>query len=92
MPNVSKCVVNGCAYNCGECCHAKAITIGDNLNPGCDTFFTAERHMKHSTFLAGVGACKVSVCKYNEDFECTADSINVGYVGKEVKCLSFAAR
>jgi hypothetical protein len=40
----------------------------------------------------GVGACKVSSCSFNEDLECTAESITVGLVDKYVECLTYMMR
>lgn len=89
MPLVSQCDVNNCGFNVNHTCHAKAITIGDLENPGCDTFFEASRHNKETKRIAGVGACKVSACKYNNDFECNADAIAVGFSKHKINCLTF---
>jgi hypothetical protein len=92
MSPVRACDATRCAYNVNQSCHAKAVTIGDLNDPGCDTFLDAPTHNKETRRIAGVGACKVSVCKFNDDLECTADTIAVGYAGTKVKCLTFAAR
>ncbi len=89
MPIVSKCEVDHCGYNLNQICHAKAITIGDNSNPGCDTFFLTEGHSKETKRHAGVGACKVNLCQYNKDFECNASTINVGFTQNKINCLTF---
>jgi hypothetical protein len=91
MPAVSQCAVTECAYNAGAACHAKAVTIGDGDNPGCDTYFTNSKHT-HRARTAGVGACKVMGCKHNDDFECSADAINVGFNSSEINCLTYASR
>lgn len=91
MPTVAECTVMDCAYNMNSTCHAKAITIGDGVHPGCDTFFDGNTHTKRSR-IAGVGACKVSGCSHNEDFECMADRITVGFMGSTVNCLTYSAR
>lgn len=91
MPLVAKCSVGQCAYNVNKACHAKAITVGDAANPGCDTFFRSSSHAKEAKRIAGVGACKVSECRYNRDFECTADSIHVGMTGDRINCLTYAS-
>jgi hypothetical protein len=44
MPLVKKCDVLKCGYNVNSSCHAKAITIGDNVNPECDTFLNSSKH------------------------------------------------
>ena len=87
MPLVKKCSATNCGYNTDQHCHAKAITVGDSDNPGCDTFFVSEIH-GHRSQLAGVGACKVAHCAHNRDFECSADSIVVGKVDGMMKCLT----
>lgn len=92
MPTVSKCSVEGCGYNNGGACHAKAITVGDYENPGCDTFLDSKVHAKNKKRIAGVGACKVSACKHNQDFECTANNISVGFNGGKINCLTFAPK
>jgi len=92
MPIVAGCAATDCAYSVDQGCHARAITIGDRDNPRCDTFLGASSHTRSTTLTAGVGACKVSACSHNEDFECTAENIGVGMQGGEVHCLTFHAR
>lgn len=92
MPLVSACSVELCGYNLNHQCHAKAITVGDSANPGCDTFFKADKHSKETKRVAGVGACKVSECKFNEDFECAANNISVGFARHKINCLTFTPR
>lgn len=92
MPMVSKCMVNACSYNVDSKCHARAITIGDSVHPGCDTFLAGATHTNHAQQIAGIGACKTASCKHNEDFECMADSVQVGMVKSEANCMTFALR
>lgn len=89
MPLVRQCTATQCGYNVNEACHAKAITIGDTITPGCDTYFEATTHSKEKSRVAGVGACKVSKCKYNKDFECCAENIEVGINSHEINCLTY---
>lgn len=89
MPSVSKCTATQCAYNSGQKCHAKAITVGDEQNPGCDTFFQVSGHSREVSRIAGVGACKISVCQYNSDYECAAQNIEVGVSKGSIQCLTF---
>lgn len=89
MPMVSACSATECAYNVDACCHARAITIGDGTHPGCDTFMDSSRHTRDAQRTAGVGACKVSGCSHNEDFECMAEHIDVGIRGGSVRCLTY---
>ena len=89
MPLVSECEITNCGYNVKKKCHAKAITIGDDMNPGCDTYFNNDYHIRNKDNTAGVGACKVNTCLYNIDYECTAEKIIVGMKGKKTNCLTF---
>lgn len=91
MPDVAACDATECTYNQNGNCHARAITVGDGVTPGCDTFFTSGEHIRR-TASAGVGACKVKVCKFNDDFECQANAIRVGHRGDLVQCLTFTRR
>ncbi len=92
IPVVAECGVDECTYNAGHACHAKAITIGASVHPGCDTFLLADEHIHTKSQRAGVGACKISDCSFNEDFECAADAIRVGRAGQEVNCLTYMHR
>ncbi|MEW6766346.1 MAG: DUF1540 domain-containing protein [Pseudomonadota bacterium] len=92
IPVVAECGVVECTYNAGHACHAKAITIGDSVHPGCDTFLLADEHIHARKQRAGVGACKISACSFNVDFECGADAIRVGHAGQDVHCLTFMQR
>lgn len=88
MPEVSRCAAIECAYNTDSACHARAITIGEGEDPDCDTFFSNNRHTSRDR-IAGVGACKVTTCNHNVDFECSADHIELGYSGDSVNCLTY---
>ncbi len=92
MSKVSKCEVADCAFNCDELCHAIAITVGDETHPRCDTFCTCGTEGVNMNCVAGVGACKTSVCAFNSGLECQTSEICVGYDGGEVDCLTFKAR
>ncbi len=92
MPIVSQCLVSQCAYNVSNSCHARAITVGDGIRPGCDTFLKESRHTRKADQIAGIGACKISGCKFNEDFECQTDSVRVGMVQNQANCMTFSAR
>lgn len=92
MPLIQRCDVSGCSYNLNAACHAKAITIGDGVSPGCDTFMKAGGHVRDSQIKAGVGACKVGECTHNADLECAADSITVSQEGGGVRCMTYMPR
>jgi hypothetical protein len=94
MPLVSACSATECTYNSGNSCHARAITVGDGVHPGCDTYFgnAGSSHVKAVQRTAGVGACKVSDCRHNDDYECVADKITVGSASNSISCLTYSHR
>ncbi len=89
MPFVETCTISDCAYNKDDKCHARAITIGDGIHPGCDTSFLGSPSHTRANSLAGVGACKVSGCSYNNDLECSADSITVSMKNDSIQCMTY---
>lgn len=92
MPVISECSATECAYNHDKACQARAITVGDGINPGCDTFLEGSQHAMPSMDSAGIGACKITGCKFNESLECMTESIMVGHVQNKVNCMTFSAR
>lgn len=93
MTKIQKCEVSECAYNADNQCHTMAVTIGhDQEHPMCDTFCQSEGKGGQSDALAGVGACKVSSCTYNNSLECEAPSVRVGHQNNEIDCLTFKQR
>lgn len=92
MPMIKRCDVSECSYNLDAACHAKAITIGDGVSPGCDTFMSAGSHVRSRQITAGVGACKVDGCSHNADLECAAESINVSQDSGKVLCMTYMPR
>ncbi len=92
IPDIAECGVTECVYNTDRACHAHAITVGDGIRPGCDTYMSSTVHTKARERRAGVGACKVTGCVHNDDFECSAQHIHVGFAGQSVNCLTFTAR
>lgn len=91
-PLVLECSVTECTYNLNNNCHARAITIGDGVHPSCDTFFGSRHHTKAAMRTAGIGACKIEACQFNDDFECMTENIRVGRSKDEISCLTFAPR
>ena len=73
LPVVTECTIGDCAYNVEDMCYAKAITIGDSVNPCCDTMVCGSEHVKSRERVAGVGACKTSNCSFNHDMECSTE-------------------
>jgi hypothetical protein len=70
-------------------CSALAITVGASPHPVCDTFMLAQEKGGVANAQAGVGACKVATCKYNQSFECTAEAIKVDYHERHADCSTF---
>lgn len=89
MPSVDMCDARACAYNLDRSCHALAVTIGDHVHPRCDTYFVDDSHRADGLDTAGVGACKVTDCRYNEDHLCVADAIRVAIVGGSPDCRTY---
>lgn len=89
MPVVTTCMIRDCAYNLDETCNARAITIGNGVHPGCDTFFSNTTHTHEINEVTGVGACKVISCRHNSEFECSADHIDVGHDKSGISCLTY---
>ncbi len=89
MPIVTNCMVSECVYNAESSCHARAITIGNSVNPACDTYMSGLRHTKATNLTAGIGACKTVGCRFNSDLECMAESIQVGKVKNKAHCITF---
>ena len=87
MTMVAKCTVHICTYNQNERCHARAITVGDGVEPHCDTYFSCGKHCK-SGGQASVGACKVADCRFNIDYECTNPGIEVEMYGGAARCCA----
>jgi len=93
MPYVADCMIADCAYNLKSKCHARAITIGDGVMPGCDTaFLGASKHTHNTKLIAGVGACKILGCNFNNDLECAAENITVDMKKGEISCMTFVSR
>lgn len=93
MPKVISCQVTDCCYNRDRQCHALAIQVGDtDAHPLCDTFTKQTGQCGDVSAAAGVGACKVESCEYNENLECAAQGITVGYEQGEADCLTFEPR
>ena len=92
MPVVESCTVSECGYNMNSMCHARAITIGDGIHPGCDTSFLGAPTSANGHDMAGVGACKVTGCSFNDELECNAEQITVSMENDEIQCVTFQPR
>jgi hypothetical protein len=73
-------------------CHAMAITVGDGVCPTCDTFLDHSQKGGVMDMTGGVGACKVSECKFNDAFECSAPGIKVTPHGGHPDCSTYQHR
>ena len=88
VPEITSCAEKQCSYNLDGHCHATAITVGDGTLANCDTFVVGPGHVRDTVRPAGVGACKVTTCKHNDDLECQAPQIQVG----RHDCLTFTRK
>lgn len=94
MPIIEQCDANECAYNHGQQCHARAITIGGGHHPACDTYISrlkepARAHHSETSHNAGVGACKVHACRHNRNLECEAPAIHVKQHSSHADCVTY---
>ncbi len=92
MSTISACEATACAYNVQHECHARAITIGEGVHPSCDTYVEAGHHVEAHADPAGVGACKVEVCRFNHDLECAAATIRIDRHSLHADCVTFEQR
>lgn len=71
----------------------KKLTLEMPMISSCDVeqcgYNQNKNHNLEVARIAGVGACKVSSCKKNKNFECIADVIKIGTVKESAKCLTF---
>ena len=92
MPHVQTCDMTDCAYNKHRQCHAKAVTIGDEQDPMCDTFWSRKDTKGTAgdpTRMGHVGACHMSTCLYNDRLQCAAEGVTVGHRNKTAQCMTF---
>lgn len=92
MAKVKSCDAEECAYNIKNKCHAIAITVGGGPSPRCDTLTIAARQAGLPNITAGVGACKIENCQFNESLECVAKSIRVKVHTMLPECTTFKER
>ncbi len=88
MPEVIGCEATECLYNSDGKCHTFGITIGDE-EPMCDTYKSSKGKGGIEDIMAGVGACHTSSCKYNENYECSANSIIVKMKSGHADCGTY---
>jgi hypothetical protein len=91
MTKVKSCSVENCFYwdNNNKCC-AEAINVGAG-HPTCDTFHSGGHHANQHG-MGGVGACKVSECRYNNELFCNAPAIQVVGHAEHADCQTFSPR
>ena len=92
MVRVRSCDAEECAYNIKNKCHTIAITVGGGLSPLCDTSIIGIKKGGLPNITAGVGACKVESCQFNESFECIASGIRVKVFTLLPECATFKGR
>lgn len=95
MPTIKACSVSDCGFNIKDECYAKAITIGNEQAPNCNTFFKSpdeDAHIKTVKQSAGVSACKLSNCQFNTDYACTADEVLISQRYQKANCATYLPR
>ena len=90
MPVVSDCEVSMCAFNAHLKCQAKAVNVGHDDVPACDTFFDRREKTVEQPRDAGVGACKTVSCQHNHALECEAPEVKVRMTDDGPRCASFS--
>lgn len=91
MPEIMECEAMQCLYNTDGKCHTFGITVGGE-EPCCDTFREGSRKGGIASIIGGVGACHVSGCQFNNDFECDAGGIRVSMGAGHPDCGTYKSR
>jgi hypothetical protein len=92
MPQIQTCDMTDCAYNKNKQCHAMAITVGDEQNPMCDTFWMKNQMSSKAgdpDQTGHVGACRMSECIFNDRLECVSEDITIGQRSEKPMCLTY---
>jgi hypothetical protein len=91
VPEVKKCTVSQCFYNKDSECGARAVLVGSD-EPVCETFIVSQQHTKHQG-QAGVGACHIDNCQYNQSMSCHACSdIEIVFSNNQAWCNTFESK
>lgn len=91
MAKVESCEARECLYNRVGLCGTYGITVGSE-EACCDTYVHGSAKGGMPGMTAGVGACRMSSCKHNEKFECSAKGIAVSIVTDHPDCVTYAMR
>ena len=87
-PLIKQCTMISCSYNDNTHCRARAVTVGDDEHPVCDTFTQILTSKAGGLFDGTVGACKVEDCKHNTGLECALGEIKIGLHRDHPDCLA----
>ena len=90
MTQILKCNMSTCAYNVNDICHTPGINVGPHAE--CNTYTHGSSKGGFLESNGGIGACVASECKFNEQLECKASSINVSSHDMHADCETFQAR
>ena len=88
MPKIFDCEMTDCVYNTDNECHTIAITVGDQ-SPICDTCMKGSKKGGIMDMTAGVGACKVESCMFNQSLECSVEGIHIRQHSGHAECDTF---
>ena len=89
---VAACRARFCAFNNKGKCKAVAINVGGPA-PRCDTFMIDEKKCPRATEVsAGIGACKVKSCSFNDCFLRTAPEVEIIFRVNQAECATYDPR
>jgi|WetSurMetagenome_2_1015567.scaffolds.fasta_scaffold40242_4 hypothetical protein len=91
MSEILDCDVEQCAHNKDEKCNALAINVGGS-GPVCHAFVKAAAKCVQPAVTAGVGACKMKDCEFNDCLSCTASGIDVHWRNGQAICDTYKLR
>ena len=69
----------------------QAVNVGGS-GAICDAFIETASKCGPNDLVGGVGACKVTECKFNDCLECSAPGINIKWNGSNAMCNTFKRR
>lgn len=91
MPPIVQYEEKECGFHRTSKCNAFAITVGgpEDLRPNCDTFFQTKTQCGKVNIFAGVGACKVLTCRFNELLMCLAPDVKIQVYNGQAECATY---
>lgn len=90
ITQILKCYMSNCVYNMSDLCHTLGINVGAHAE--CNTYNHGSGKGGFQEANGGIGACLAADCKFNEQLECRASSINVASHDRHADCETFQVR